>query len=138
MAALSEQARNFLEAPRFGVLATINADGSPQQTVIWYLLRGDEIVMNTARGRKKDRNLLHDDRASLCVEDDYRYVAIEGTITIDDDQQRTQRDIEALAIRYHGPERAAMMMRDQFGTQERVTLRMSIDRVDVHGFEGGA
>jgi PPOX class probable F420-dependent enzyme len=138
MAALDQPIRTFLEEPRFGVLATVNADGSPQQTVIWYLLRGDEIVMNTARGRKKDRNLLHDDRASLCVEDQYRYVAIEGKITLDDDRQRAQRDIETLAIRYHGPEQAATMMRDQFGNQERVTLRMSIDRVDVHGFEGGA
>jgi PPOX class probable F420-dependent enzyme len=135
MAALSEQVRRFLEAPRFGVLATINPDGSPQQTVIWYLLRGDEVLMNTKRGRQKDRNLAHDDRASLCVEDDYRYVAINGTIALDDDPRAGQRDIEALAVRYHGPERAAAMMRDQFSKEARVTLRLSIDRVDVHGFD---
>jgi PPOX class probable F420-dependent enzyme len=135
MAALSEQVRRFLEAPRFGVLATINPDGSPQQTVIWYLLRGDEVLMNTKRGRQKDRNLAHDDRASLCVEDDYRYVAINGTIALDDDPRAGQRDIEALAVRYHGPERAAAMMRDQFSKEARVSLRLSIDRVDVHGFD---
>jgi PPOX class probable F420-dependent enzyme len=138
MAALDPQIRTFLEEPRFGVLATVNVDGSPQQTVIWYLLRGDEIVMNTARGRKKDRNLLHDRRASLCVEDNYRYVTIDGTVSLDDNQAQAQRDIEALAIRYHGPEQAARMMRDQFGKQERITLRLSIDRVDVHGFDGEA
>jgi PPOX class probable F420-dependent enzyme len=135
MAALSEQVRRFLEAPRFGVLATINPDGSPQQTVIWYLLRGDEVLMNTKRGRQKDRNLAHDDRASLCVEDDYRYVAINGAIALDDDPRAGQRDIEALAVRYHGPERAAAMMRDQFSKEARVSLRLSIDRVDVHGFD---
>ncbi|HEU5431275.1 MAG TPA: PPOX class F420-dependent oxidoreductase [Thermomicrobiales bacterium] len=135
MAALNEQVRRFLAAPRFGVLATLNADGSPQQTVIWYLLRGDEILMNTKRGRQKDRNLDRDDRASLCVEDDYRYVAINGTIAFDDDPQQAQRDIEALAVRYHGPERAAKMVRDQFRKEARVTFRLSIERVDVHGFD---
>ncbi|HEU0115934.1 MAG TPA: PPOX class F420-dependent oxidoreductase, partial [Thermomicrobiales bacterium] len=76
--------------------------------------------------------------ASLCVEDHYRYVAINGAIALDDDPRRTQRDIEALAIRYHGPEKAAAMMRDQFGKEARVTLRLSIERVDVHGFDGEA
>ena len=32
---LSENARRFLNDPRFGVLATINADGTPQQSVVW-------------------------------------------------------------------------------------------------------
>ena len=38
---LTAEARHFLEEPRFAVIATINADGSPHQTVVWYLLRSD-------------------------------------------------------------------------------------------------
>jgi predicted pyridoxine 5'-phosphate oxidase superfamily flavin-nucleotide-binding protein len=49
---LREDVRTFLEEARFAVLATVNANGSPQQTVMWYELRGDTIVMNTRRGRK--------------------------------------------------------------------------------------
>src|SRR2546423_5101555 len=48
---LTAEARHFLEELRFAVIATNNADGSPHQTVVWYLLRGADIVMNTARGR---------------------------------------------------------------------------------------
>ena len=68
---LSEDVRTFLEEARFAVLGTVNANGSPQQTVMWYELRGDIVMMNTLRGRKKDRNLLRDPRASLCVEDGF-------------------------------------------------------------------
>ena len=133
---LRDDVRAFLEEKRFGVLGTTNADGSPQQTVMWYELRGDTIVMNTKRGRKKDRNLACDPRASLCVEDGYRYVTLNGTIEPIEDRETAQADIAALARRYHDPRRAEEMARDVFAPQERITLLLHIDRVDLHGFDG--
>ena len=55
---LTAAVRHFLETPRFAVIATINEDGSPHQTVVWYLLRGDDIVMNTASCRPDDATFL--------------------------------------------------------------------------------
>ena len=133
---LREDVRSFLEEERFGVLATVNANGSAQQTVMWYELRGDMIVMNTKRGRKKDRNLIRDPRASLCVEDGFRYVTLEGAIETVDDPVIAQADIAALARRYHDADKADEMARNVFAPQERVTLQLQIDRVDVHGFDG--
>jgi PPOX class probable F420-dependent enzyme len=133
---LGDDARTFLQETRFGVLATVNADGSPQQTVMWYELRGDTIVMNTKRGRQKDRNLHRDPRASLCVEEGYRYVTLTGTISTNDDQVVAQADIAALARRYHGPEKGDEMARDEFSRQERVTLTLQIERVETHGLSG--
>ncbi len=133
--ALAPDVRRFLEETRFATLATLNADGSPQQTVMWYLLQDDQIVMNTARGRKKDRNLLRDRRASICVEDGYTFVTIDGTIELVADQERAQADIRALAVRYHGAERADQMMRDDFGKQQRITLLLPINHVVAHGFD---
>ncbi len=133
---LRDDVRAFLDEPRFGVLGTVNANGSPQQTVMWYELRGDMVMMNTLRGRKKDRNLLLDPRASLCVEDGSRYVAIEGSIEMVEDRDTAQADIAALARRYDGSEEGERMAREVFGPQERITLLLSIDRVDVHGFDG--
>ena len=132
--ALTDAVRAFLDEPRFATLATLNADGSVQQTVMWFALRGDEILMNTARGRKKDRNLLRDRRVSVCVEEGYRYVTIAGEITLVEDQLTAQADIRALAERYHGAERAAEMVRDGFAKQERISLLLPIGRVDAHGF----
>jgi hypothetical protein len=103
---------------------------------MWYELRGDTIVMNTRRGRKKDRNLIRDRRASMCIEDGFRYVTLEGVIEMVDDPAIAQADIAALARRYHDLVSAEEMARDVFASQERVTLLLHVDRVGVNGFDG--
>lgn len=132
---LAPEVREFLNQRRFAVLATINADGSPQQSVMWYLLDGDTILMNTRRGRVKYWNLQRDNRASICIEDEARYVTITGRIEMIDDPATAQADIERLATRYDGPEEAARQMRESFSKQTRVSLKLSIDDIDAHGFE---
>jgi PPOX class probable F420-dependent enzyme len=135
MNSLSNALRSFLAVPRFGVLATIDPDGMPQQSVVWYELQDDEILFNTRRGRKKDRNLVRDSRCSLCVEDGYRYLTVSGPCTLIDDQSVTQPDIERLATRYDGAEKAAEQMRDQFSKEERVSVRMRIEHVIQENIE---
>ncbi len=132
--ALDPVIREFLNEKRYAVLATINRNGTPQQSVMWYLLDGETIVMNTARGRLKDRNMVADARVSICVEDEYRYVTITGVIEMNDDQTVAHEDIHSLATRYEGRETADRQMVETFGKQERVTLRLPITRVDAHGF----
>jgi PPOX class probable F420-dependent enzyme len=126
---LSDAVRRFLAEQRFAVLATIGADSVPRQTVMWYELRGDTIVMNTAAGRLKDTLLRRDPRASVCVEDGYRYVTIAGTIQIVDDPATAQEDIRRLAVRYHGEEDGNRQARESFSTQQRVSLYLPIERV---------
>jgi len=116
------------------VLATINPDCTPQQSAIWFDLDGDEILMNTKRGRLKDRNLVRDPRCSLCVEDEYRYLTLRGGVTLIADQSVAQPDIRRLATRYDGAERAEEQMRDQFSKEERVTIRMRIEQIYGEGF----
>jgi PPOX class probable F420-dependent enzyme len=98
---LTESHRLFLDEPRFAVLATINPDGTPQQTVVWFALQADQIIMNTAKGRLKDLNLRRDARLSFCVEDGYRYLTIRGKATLD--EVNAQRDIETILNRYFEP-----------------------------------
>lgn len=128
-AMLSEQARAFLNEKRFAVLATLNRDGTVQQTTMWYLLEGDTILMNTKVNRLKERNLRRDPRISICVEDGYSYVTIAGTVELIDDPAIAQRDIHRLAARYHGEEHAAKQVADQFSKEQRVTLRLKCERV---------
>src|SRR5438874_13786802 len=90
---LSEKARAFLNEIRFAVLATINSDGTPQLTTMWYLLEEDTIVMNTKAGRIKERNMRRDPRIAICVEDGYKYVTISGIVEMIDDPAIPQRDI---------------------------------------------
>lgn len=135
ISALTPAVEAFLNEVRFASLATINPDGAPQQTVMWYMIQDGKIMMNTARGRQKDLNMVRDPRISICVEDGYRFLTISGNVElIEDDQPRAQADIHALAVRYHGQERADAMVDESFGKQERITMLLAIDHVIANGF----
>jgi PPOX class probable F420-dependent enzyme len=131
---IPDAVRAFLTEPRFAVVATVGQHGAPHQTVLWYELQGDEILLNTAAGRKKEDNLRQDPRVSLCIEDGYRYVTITGKVELNEDQQVAQEDIRRLAIRYNGEQEGERQARDQFGKQHRITIRVKIDRLHAYGF----
>lgn len=130
---LSDAVRAFLDEPRFAVLATIGRSGLPQQTVMWYVLDGDDVVMNTAVGRLKERNLQRRARVSVCVPDGYRFVTLVGTAELNYDQEAAQADIARLARRYHSPAEVERAIAS-FRTQQRVTIRVRVDRVLARGF----
>ena len=48
-------------------IATVNPDGTPHQIVIWYLLRGDDVVINSRQGRRWPSNLRREKRANLAI-----------------------------------------------------------------------
>ena len=129
MVELTPSIRAFLNETRFAALATINKDGTPQQSTMWYALDGDTILMNTKAGRLKHRNLQRDPRASICVPDGYRWVTISGTVEMNDDQAVAQADIRRLAIRYHGQEKGERQSREKFSQEHRVTVRFKIEKV---------
>ena len=130
--ALSAKARALLQERRFAVLGTINKDGSPQLTTMWYLLDGDVILMNTKAGRTKERNMRRDPRIAVCIEDGYSYVTISGTVEMIDDPQIAQRDIHRLAVRYDGEESARRQMEEQFSKETRVTLHLKLEHIIEH------
>jgi len=130
---LTDEVRRFLQDRWMAVVATINNNGTPQQTVVWYMLRNDELVMNTRRGRVKDRNLQRDPRLSITIAADYRYVVIRGTARLIDDQATALEDDRQLAMRYMTPEEAEEEVR-QHALQERVSLYVQPERVFMYGF----
>ena len=132
---LTQAERDFLHEPRFAVLGTTNEDGSAHLTVMWYVLEGDEIMFNTAAGRKKPDNLTRDPRASLIVPDGYRFVRVDGTVRVNDDQTAAQADIRKLALRYYqSEERLQRSVDATWAKQHRITYRMPALRVYSSGF----
>lgn len=134
---LTSAMRDFLEERRFAVLATLNPDGSAQQSVMWFELRGDTIIMNTSAGRVKNHNMRRDRRISICIEDHYRYLTIAGTISeIIDDQEIAQADILALARRYNPDASDEEINRSysNFRREQRVTVVLPIEHVVANGF----
>ena len=135
MARLTAEQRAFLEEKRFAVVGTINVDGSPHLAVMWYLIDGDNIVVNSAQGRIKDRNLAADPRMSVLVEDGYRWIRVDGRARIEHDQGMTHADIRRLAARYYEDERRVEdSVKNNFSKQHRITYRLPIRRVASEGF----
>jgi len=128
-AVLTDQLRDWLTSKlRFPVFAVLTPDGSPNQSVMWFDLdpdHPDTILMNTKVGRAKERYLRRDPRVSLCFEDELRWVALQGRVELDEDRERSLADIVALARRYGDSG-------DEFAGQERVTIRMRVEKVIRH------
>lgn len=105
MGAFTEEMRRRLDAAVLWHVATVNPDGSPQVTPMWAELRGDRILLNTAKGRKKHRNMSSDPRiamSSVAPDVSPTDVAIQGRIVDTYDDERADRDIDALARKYMG------------------------------------
>ena len=101
---LNEADRRILDAPNPAVLATINPDGSTQTSVVWVGRDGDDLLISSAAGRRKDNNLLRDPRISLCVYDMHdteQYVEVRGVAAVAADPGR-QLAVR-LAEKYEGP-----------------------------------
>ena len=135
--ALSDLVRAFLtERNRFAVIATVDPDGGPRQTITWVTFDDDGSVwVNSRRGRRWPANLERDRRASIAVldlEDTRRWVGLTCVLDeIVDDVERARDDIVALAHRYHpeGPDPADVAA---YRTQPRVMFRLRITAVHDH------
>src|SRR5215471_3616849 len=69
---LPDSARALLNSPALAHLVTLNPDGSPQVTVVWVGLDGDEIVAAHLPEHRKVRNIRNDSRVALSIETDTR------------------------------------------------------------------
>jgi PPOX class probable F420-dependent enzyme len=138
---LEPRVREFLAAPRYAVIATVNPNGSPQLTEIWYDLRGDELVFNMGAERVKIRNLAKDPRVSLLVAGvkgeptwgSLTYVRVEGRARQIASGKEGVEDIYRLAVRYDGAEAAERGKRDVWSKQQRVSYAIEPKRVYTKG-----
>ncbi|MCR6481981.1 PPOX class F420-dependent oxidoreductase [Amycolatopsis sp. OK19-0408] len=87
--ALTEAAREVLDGPHTAVIATSNADGRPQSSIVFVKRDGDTVVFSTIEGRLKTRNMRRDPRVSLLVASGPgRYVEIRGRVELTDDPEK--------------------------------------------------
>jgi PPOX class probable F420-dependent enzyme len=84
-------ASQILGGPHLAVLATTNADGSAQMSVIFVKPDGDDIAFSTIKGRRKTANMSRDPRVTLMLHSltasatDSAYATIYGTAELTDD-----------------------------------------------------
>ena len=119
--------RDFLgDARRFGVLAARDEEGRPWQTVVWYDVRDDGILVNSLAGRRWPALLRHDPSVSFTVADGYDYVIVRGHADLLAEGEQAAADIGALARRYGADPTA-------FEGQTRVSFLIRPEQVATHG-----
>jgi PPOX class probable F420-dependent enzyme len=109
MTSLPDSVRTVLESPALAHLVTLNPDGSPQVSIVWVGLDGDEIVAGHLPEHRKVRNVRRDSRVALSIEADGRnamglaeYLVIYGTARVT--EGGAPELLQDLARTYLGPE----------------------------------
>ncbi len=101
---LSAKVRKLLDEPNFAHLATLMPDGSPQVSPVWVALEGGRIVVNTAEGRAKARNMRRDPRVAISITDrnnPYESACIRGRV-VAEAHDGADESIDRLAKKYLG------------------------------------
>jgi PPOX class probable F420-dependent enzyme len=131
MGVLPESARAVLESDALAHLVTLNADGSPQVTIVWVGLEGDEIVSAHLFEQQKLRNIRRDPRVALSVETPEtnamglrEYVVVHGRATIE--EGGAPELLQELARTYLGPDVTFPPMPDP---PPGFRLRIAVERV---------
>jgi PPOX class probable F420-dependent enzyme len=128
---IPDEYRDLFEKRAFGHIATVMPDGSPQVTPVWVDYDGTYILVNSARGRVKDRNM--EQRRNVAIEisdpdNPYRYLAVRGPV-VEITEEGADAHIDELAKKYTGADRYANHRPDQI----RCIYKIKPERVDAHG-----
>jgi len=129
--ALSAPAETLLGSDAVAHVWTENRDGSPQVSVVWVIVRDDEIVFGCDESSQKAINLRRNPSIVLSIEDDVRndqgfqrHLVIRGKAIIENRPDPALMD--RLAKKYAGLDRHPLAMRD---SPSSIVIRVSIERI---------
>jgi PPOX class probable F420-dependent enzyme len=124
---LPDELKDVLDSRAFAHVATVDADGSPQVSVMWIMRQGHRILLNTAEGRRKWRNLQRDPRVGISISPtDREYVnfSLQGRV-VDTRTSDGRQVIDAMARKYRGVDEYQGMRPGMV----RVTYEVEVTRV---------
>lgn len=123
--------KDLLNKATFAHLATTMADGRPQVTPVWIDFDGTHVLVNSATGRVKDKNMRRDNRVALSILDadnPYRYLSILGEV-VEVTQTGANEHIDRLAKKYLGKDKYPYHRPGE----SRVIYKIRPDKVSTHG-----
>ena len=129
--AIPEKYRDLFSKRSFASLATLMPDGGPQVTPVWCDLEGDHVIVNTAKGRQKDKNIRRDPRVALAVIDPdnpYRYLEIRGRV-VEITEHGADAHIDKMAKKYLGADKYP----DRQPNEVRVLLKIQPEHTTMMG-----
>jgi PPOX class probable F420-dependent enzyme len=103
-AAIPEKYLDLFQKKAFASLGTLMPDGKPQVTPVWCDFDGKHVIVNSAKGRVKDRNMRRDARVSLALIDPdnpYRYLQVQGHVA-EITEAGADQHIDKMAKKYLG------------------------------------
>jgi len=124
---LSDASRAIIAKKVLAHVASLGPEGEPHVTPVWVTLDGDDLIINTALGRAKARNLANDARVAVSLTDPdnaYSVIAVRGSVigfTTDgaddviDSLAKKYLDLDTYPFRREG--------------EVRVTVRIRTDRI---------
>ena len=135
-ATISSGFHKLLQEPAYCQLATLMPDGSPQNTQVWVDTDGEHILINTAQGRQKERNVQRDPRVAVNVVDPtnaWRIAMVRGRV-VEVTTDGADELIDQLAKKYLNEETYPFRR----PREVRVTLKILPDKINEIGLEEAA
>ena len=123
--------RDLLEKKAFANLATMMPDGSPQVTPVWIEAVGDYLLINSAKGRQKDKNMRSRPRVALSMQDPanpYRYLEVRGSV-VEATEKGADAHIDKLAKKYLGVDKYPYRQKGEI----RVIYKIKPEKVSSYG-----
>src|SRR5690349_3918763 len=115
----------------FGSFTTLMPDGSPQTTPVWVDLVDGKVLVNSALGRQKDKNLRRDPRVAVTLIDPdnpYRYLELRGRVS-EITHEGAEKHIDKMAKKYLDKDKYPFAQEGE----KRVIYKIDIERVSPHG-----
>jgi len=106
-AAIPEKYLDLFQKKAFASLGTLMPDGQPQVTPVWVDFDGKHVVVNSAKGRVKDRNMRRDPRVSMALIDPdnpYRHLQVQGRV-VEITENGADQHIDKMAKKYLGQDK---------------------------------
>jgi PPOX class probable F420-dependent enzyme len=127
---IPDEHREWFEEDRFAAFATVSPDDSIHLTPVWVDHDGGRVLVNTLRGRRKEKNVRRDPRVALMIldpEDPYRYVSVQGRV-VEFTEEGAADHYRDLAMRYTGEEGR---YERRYGDEERSRVILAIEVEDL-------
>jgi PPOX class probable F420-dependent enzyme len=127
---IPESLKKMLQDKAYGHVVTFNAKGNPEVTMVWMDVEGDEVLFNTAQGRRKPDNIRRDPRVIVSVQDRNNpqlYAVFQGKGRVTD--ANADAHIDKLAKRFLGVDKYPYRQPGE----KRLVIRIAVDRISGMG-----
>ena len=124
---ITEPVAKLLEGRNLAFVATLMKDGWPQITPTWVDIEDGKILVNTAEGRLKQKNISRDGRIAISVADQnnpYHMVTVRGRV-VEQTNEGADEHVDKLAKKYLGVEKYPL----HSPNEKRIIIKIKPERI---------